>query len=319
MRILQTGEAKSGNLWLYKILQNIIHCAGLENPSFIQNHPIHDLAKTWDLSYKEQADIDVLDIEPHQCFYRISSVFRMPIEDIDDYIHQCSHVWTHSLFCERSLSVLPKFDKVVYIIRDPRDVAISRSRFAFTPYMLKYYPHGVTDPDSFLELSLDGTVRRWVQHVGGYLKHKDDLHIYVVFYERLLRSFDTELSHLLRYLDIKLDEKAIDHIKREVDFTTMKTENPDHVRRGRSGEWAQLFTDEQKRQVVSIAGPMLKLLNYLVGEDQVNSLLPCLPAQLSSNQIEKAIAYSSPSHARSMRRMFMEKVKRIFKFIIEQQ
>ncbi|NJM16702.1 MAG: sulfotransferase domain-containing protein, partial [Bacteroidales bacterium] len=41
----------------------------------------------------------------------------------------------------RCYSVFPKFDKIVYIVRDPRDVALSMARFQFTPYMQTYYPH----------------------------------------------------------------------------------------------------------------------------------------------------------------------------------
>ncbi len=312
MRILQAGRPKSGNYWLYKILQSVATYGGLEQHSFIQNHPIHKLAKNWPLSYKEQAGIDVLDIEPYQCFYRISSIFRMPIEDIDHYISQCSHVWSHSEFCDQCLVVLPKFDKIIYIIRDPRDAAVSMSRFAFTPYMLKYYPHNKTDPDTYLADGLNHKVRYWVQHVGGYLKYKDTLHIHVIFFERLFHSFDTELARLLAYLEIELDQKAIALVKREVDFSTMQRENPHHVRRGKSGQWAEILTHEQKGQAVDIAGPMLRLLNYPLSENQVDNTLPNVHAQLSVDQIEQA--ETSASHTR---RTFIQKVKRVYEFIIE--
>lgn len=307
MTILQAGASKSGNFWLYKILQSIAKHGGLEQRSFVQNQPVYELAKRWDLSYKEQKNIDVLDIEINKCFYRISSIFRMPIEDIDNYIHQCSHVWTHSTFCERSWVVLPKFDKVVYIIRDPRDRAVSASRFAFTPYMKKYYPHGEPEQDSFLAHRLGSMMVDWMQHVGGYLKHKNDLQIHFVFYERLLHSFDTELVSLLQYLGIELDEKTIDYIKHEVDFASMKGENPLHVRKGRAGQWVQMFTDAQKRRAARIAGPMLKQLSYPTGSRMSNSL-PCVPAQLSNRYIEKAIR-------RAGRRILIEKAKRAHKFI----
>lgn len=308
MKILQAGMAKSGNFWLYKIIQGILSHGGLENKSFIQNHPIHELAQTWDLSYKEQADIDVLDIDPHKCFYRISSVFRMPIEDIDDYIQQCNHVWTHSHFCQRSVTVLPKFDKIVYIIRDPRDRAISAAKFRFTPYMQKYYPHGDPDPDASLAHSLTGNVRSWVQHGGGYLRCRDELQIHFVFYERLLHAFGEEVADLLEYLDIELSEEAIAAIKRDVEFNTMKRENPHHVRKGRSGRWREVLTDAQKQRAARIAGPMLEILNYPVYESQTDQSLPCLPTQLDSSQIEKAIAHAN-------RRTFREKVRRVYKFI----
>ena len=310
MVILQAGMAKSGNFWLYKILQNIVKHSGLEPASFIQNHPIHQLAKTWDLSYYEQADIDVMDIEPNKCFYRISSIFRYPIEDIDDYIRQCSLVWTHSAFCDRSKYVLRKFDKIVYIIRDPRDMAISMSRFAFTPYMMKYFPHSESDPSAFLANTLDGVTRHWLNHVGGYLKNKDDLQIHVLFYEQLLHSFETELLRLLEYLGIELNKEAFEAIKREVGFETMKSENPDHVREGRSGGWLEVLSNEQKKRAIRASGRgILELLNYPIDEDQVGVSLPRLPDRLSDRELEKAI--------RQSRMSLKEKIKRGYRYILE--
>ncbi len=310
MVILQAGVAKSGNFWLYKIIQEIIGCSNFEKKSFIRAQPIYEVAKAWDLSYKQQADIDVLDIESHKCFFRISSIFRMPIENIDDYIRQCNHVWTHSAFCEQSMVVLSKFDKVVYIIRDPRDVAISMSRFVFTPYMRKYYPKvNEPDPDTYLKRQLEGLIRHWVQHVGGYLIHKKDLQIHIVFYERLLHSFDIEINHLLEYLGIELDKEVIEHIKSEVDLMCMKSENPHHVRKGKSGEWINALTDAQKNQVIRIAGPMFEILNYPIYDKSINDgVLPCMPVKLTSGQIEKAIAHAK-------RKNLTEKFRRVYAFI----
>ncbi len=96
MSVLQIGMERSGNYWLYNILQNIIKYSHSDNNSLIQNHPIHSYAKSWELSYPNQADIDVLDIEPLNNYFRISSIFRMPIENIEDYIKECSHVWSYS-------------------------------------------------------------------------------------------------------------------------------------------------------------------------------------------------------------------------------
>ena len=293
MVILQAGLAKSGNFWLYKILQNIITYGGLKHSSFIKSQPIHSVAKTWNLSYKEQADIDVIDIEPHQCFYRISSIFRMPIENIDDYINQCSLVWTHSPYCATRNDVYSKFGKIVYIIRDPRDVIISKSRFAFTPYMKKYFPRAENNPQKFLQKKLTNKTKKWVQEVGEYLKYSEENNIHILFYERLLHSFDKEMQRLLVYLELEANKTHIQKIKQNVDFSTMKRENPSHVRTGRSGGWTKLLTDEQKREVLQIAKPMLKILNYPVNENNLGFHLPALPPKISKKQIDKAIAHSN--------------------------
>lgn len=289
--ILQAGIAKSGNFWLYRILQDIIHYAGLPQRSFIQQQPIYAIAQTWPLSTEEQAGVDVMDIEPHGCFYRISSVFRMPIDDLDAYIAQCSHVWTHSAFCAFSNEVLPKFDKVVYIIRDPRDVAISMSRFIFTDYMRRYNPHGERDPDTFLDKTLALRMKVWAEHVGGYLKARERLNIHVVFYERLRHDFEAELQHLLAYLGIALGEEDIARIRQDVDFAAMHSANPQHVRKGEAGQWRQVLSQRQQRRARRVAGPMLRLLGYPLRAEEIDGL-PHLPARLEAAQVDRAVRHA---------------------------
>ncbi len=308
MVILQAGMAKSGNFWLYKIIQNTMKYAGLEKCSFIQKQPIHSIAKTWELSYKEQKDIDVLDINSDSYFYRISSIFRMPILDIDEYIRHCSHVWTHSAICDRSHTVLPKFDKVVCIIRDPRDVALSRAKFVFTPYMKKYFPRKEKTVDEFIDNNFNNIIRKWVRHVGGYLEQMDSLNIHIVFYEKFLHLFDDEMTRLLDYLEINLDDSAVQQIKKDVNFSTMKSENPMHVRKGRSGGWMLGLNKSQKTQADNILSPMLELLGYPSTENQIGNSLPNIPDHLKSINIKNAITYAN-------RVPFTEKLKFVYKII----
>lgn len=292
MTILQAGVPKSGNFWVYRIIEEIIDNSSLERRSWIQRHPIHEIAKTWDLSYEGQADIDVLKVEPNGVFYGIDTIFRYPIENLDDYIRHCSHVWTHSRFCGGSMAVLPKFDKLVYIIRDPRDVAVSMSRFAFTPYMMKYYPHNYETPEGFLQERLDRIVEKWVHHVAGYLKHKNDLNIHVVFYERLLHRFQQTLGSLLDYLDVEVSGETRATIQRVVSYGTMREENPHHVRKGESYQWAHELSDKQQSRVREIARPMLCLLNYPGKREALSQgvvPLPYVPSGLGEAKVDEAM------------------------------
>ena len=291
MKILQIGVPKSGNFWLYKIVQSVMTHAGLAQDSFIQNHPIHPLAQAWPLSHSEQANIDVLDIERHRCFYRVSSVFRMPIVDIDAYLAACSHVWSHSAYNPRSERVLPKFDKVVYIVRDPRDHAISMARFAFTPYMQLVSPHDAADRKLYLRQRLPMMIRDWVGHVGGYLPHVQRLNMHLVFYERLIHAFDSEMAALLRYLELEPSPALVAQIKRDVAFDTMQQQHPDHVRKGQAGQWRQRLSAKQKRQAVWLAKPLLTLLGY--SETAVSPTnLPALPADLSPALVQQTVRQS---------------------------
>jgi aryl sulfotransferase len=302
MTILQAGVPKSGNYWLYCIIANIRQQAGLKHYSFIQQHPIQEQAKNWQLGFTKQTEIDFLTITARQCYFRLSSVFRKKIPDIDSYINSCSQIWTHSAINSLGLFILPKFDKIIYIIRDPRDVAISYSKFAFTEHKLKHGPfHYEKNPQAYLENRLEETIRQWVQHVGSYLKYRSQLNIYPVFYERLLHSFDRELERLLAYLEIELSQSAIAEIKDRVAFNTMKQQSPNHLRKGSSGQWQTILSDRQKERVQQLAAPMLEILGYpLTNSTSLPSISDCLEPII----LDKAIAITQYSPLDRVRRFY---------------
>ena len=285
MHILKIGLPKSGTFWLHTILNNIIDYSDVEYKSFIQNQPIYELAKNLDMNpFKGQININYLDITKNAVFYRMGNIFRYPVDDIDDYINSCTVVWTHAQMSSNVLNIIQKFDKLIYIVRDPRDVSISWSNFVFSPYMQRYYPFLIVDetnPETYLNNNLTTIVSDWMNHVGGYLKHQKDLNIYFVFYERLLHDFDRELEKILEYLGIDLDDKARGDIQEKVSFNNMKKDSPNHIRKGKLGQWVELLTDAQKEKVLEITTPLLNLLNYPLN-NQIDSL-PELPDKLPEN------------------------------------
>lgn len=290
MTILQSGKPKSGNYWIWQIIQNIITEAGLSNKSFIQQHPIYPLAQTWELSFKEQAGIDVLDIEHPVSFYRISSIFRMPIDDIDAYLAQGSHIWTHSVYEPRCEDIYRKFDHIVYLIRDPRDVLISRSKFLFAPYTQKHFPTTEADVRTAIDRALEDVVREWVRQVARFLMVSESLNVHVAFYEQFNRQFDLALNALLDYLKIELDDEALARIRHNVAFSTMKQANPDHVKKGQAYDWVETFTPAQKQRTLHIAGPMLEYLGYPIHDGDAGSSIPQAPTTLDEKQIRQFLA-----------------------------
>ncbi len=262
MKILQGGAPKCGNFWLYQIIQQILIRTGQDTTSFIQKHPIYTLAKDWDLNYPSQASIDVLDVTDLQYSYRISSIFRMPVTDIHEYISQTNHVWTHSPVCKRSEELFSLFDKKVYIIRDPRDRAISAAKYYCSDYMLKYYPQEEKDPQRFLEKNFDQLMQEWVWHVFDHLRLSRSSNILISFYEGFLFDFQKELGKLQDYLEIELPVSQKEELQEAMSFTTMKQKNPKHLKKGQAGYWMDQLTDEQIEKAEIIAGPLIRFLGY---------------------------------------------------------
>ncbi|WPP52627.1 sulfotransferase domain-containing protein [Catalinimonas niigatensis] len=293
MHILQAGVAKSGNYWLYTLLQCIIKEANIKNKSYIKTEPIYPIAKNWNLSTKNQVDENVMDITNTGCFYRISSIYRRKIINVEDYVNQNTLVWTHSPFCSESKTVFPVFDKRVYIIRDVRDVMISMSKFMFTPYMQTHYPTEFDSADKFLENNVIRQAKSWANHVTSYLKYKDHYDVHIIFYERLLKEFDEELKKLLDYLNINLSQQQMNSISQEVSFDQMSKQNPSHVRKGGLYGWKKHLSSSQNISILNCIKPVLCALNYppnfsdedylpLVNEKKIESLTPNFNARVLS-------------------------------------
>ena len=257
-RILQSGHAKSGNFWLYRIIKEARALAGVETESWIIDQPVFETAKDWKVANREQIGIDTVDITESGVFYRISTYHREPVENVDGYLAAGNHVWTHSLWAPSQAEFYRKFDKIVYIVRDPRDTSLSKANFAFTDYVKSRKRHAENSPDEYLANRLAGSTITWVRHVTRHLQHQQDFNIHFVFFERLLNDTDNELKRLLNYLELKLDDANFSELKSTITFSSMKDRDPEHVSSGQSGTWSTRFTDPQKDLVVRLAGPLLK-------------------------------------------------------------
>lgn len=262
MKILQIGYPKSGNFWLYQILEQLLEITGNSTKSFIQQQPVHELAKDWDLNFPEQADIDVLDITDLQTTYRISSIFKMPVDNLDEYLQKTTHVWTHSPVCKRSEEFFSHFGKKVYIIRDPRDVLLSASRYFCSDYMLKYFPQQETEPEAFLEKNFEKILKQWSWHVWDHLRLQEKSGLHICYFEGFLNDFQQELSRLLEYLDLRLDGDEKQKLEEAVSFSHLKKKNPKHLKKGSQGQWRNGLSEEQQAKAGAIAGPLLTYLGY---------------------------------------------------------
>ncbi|MFZ5803166.1 MAG: sulfotransferase domain-containing protein [Candidatus Omnitrophota bacterium] len=264
MTSIQIGMSKSGNLWFYNIMEKIYAARGLPFKSFIRTQPAYELMGKEDLAFPKQREIDHVSILPSRVIYRTGVHSAEEIRDVPAYLKNTTHVWLHTHWCRRSFSVLRYFDKIIYLFRDPRDMAISLSHYAFTPYRLKHFEHHEKDPATLLARHLHFIIASWAYHVTGYLRHRRRLNIYFIFYERLLHNFDQEMDLLTRFLDMPLSETQIKKIREELSFKSMRVDYPNHLRKGRAEGWRESLSPKQIDRVGLIAAPLLRDLGYPV-------------------------------------------------------
>lgn len=169
---------------------------------------------------------------------------------------------THLSYDMLPVNVKQKQCKIIYVIRNPKDTAVS---------LFHYYRDNPNLPcietwAAFLELFLSGDVvyGSWFDHVLSWEEHKND-NILIIFYEEMKKDFSKSLKKITTFLGIHVNDSEINKIAWKTSFSEMKNntvkENRDSnhticaltserslvFRKGVVGDWINYFTSKQKR------------------------------------------------------------------------
>ncbi|XP_044303894.1 sulfotransferase 2B1 [Varanus komodoensis] len=149
--------------------------------------------------------------------------------------------------------------KIIYTVRNPKDVLVSLYHFAsmFRPYK---------DPgtlDQFLEGFLKGDVPfgSWFDHVKGWMNLKDKENFFFITYEELQQDLRGSVVRISQFLGKDLDDAAIDAVVANASFEAMKSNKMSNfslsprflmnqkksafLRKGISGDWKNHLTPAQ--------------------------------------------------------------------------
>lgn len=177
----------------------------------------------------------------------------------------------------------PDYDRVVYLYRDPRDVAVS------------YFHHGHATRELPPELTLDDYVKgfvaqppitgadfgNWHENVGSWFGAKEnDPKFLPVAYEAMIENPDAELTRIAAFLDLPATPEAIaaavDRASakemRRIEETTgidyrprqhKFAEGARFVRKAKAGSWREELSPEAACRIEEAFGPMMEKLGYL--------------------------------------------------------
>ncbi|XP_039190946.1 sulfotransferase 2B1 isoform X3 [Crotalus tigris] len=125
--------------------------------------------------------------------------------------HLPAHLFAKSFFKSKA--------KIIYTVRNPKDVLVSLYHFAsmFHPYK---------DPgtlDQFLEGFLKGDVPfgSWFDHIKGWMNLKDKENFFIT-YEELQEDLRGSVVRISQFLGKDLDDAAIDSVVANASFESMK-------------------------------------------------------------------------------------------------
>ncbi|XP_067861422.1 sulfotransferase 6B1-like [Heptranchias perlo] len=153
--------------------------------------------------------------------------------------------------------------KMIYIIRNPKDTAVS---------LYHYYRENPNLPKiekwaTFVEMFLKGEVvcGSWWDHILSWEEHKNDENVLILYYESMKKDLTKSIEQISNFLDVNVTIDQIREISRRSSFNEMKEEaqreNPalDHTvcvltsnrglifRKGTVGDWKNHFTSEQNK------------------------------------------------------------------------
>jgi hypothetical protein len=176
----------------------------------------------------------------------------------------------------------PRFPKVIYIVRDPRDLAISyyhwRKKRGFfdkpgAPQMelQDYLRHFAEQPRELAFAAWDFHVNSWLEGAAALgAKFK------LVTYEEIERSPEGVLRDLGRFVGWRLDSYSVrfavnasqaDRMRRAEAARRDHSEKNPFVRKARSGQWREVFDDELNQLYWERFGPLMERFGYARSRD----------------------------------------------------
>lgn len=177
-----------------------------------------------------------------------------------------------------------EYKKAVYLLRDPRDVALSEYAYERG---LGRFDEGF---DHFLRLFVRGRVNgygSWQHHVHSWLDAKSagQVNLLVVRFEDLRRNSEETLNAILDFTGVKVSRQSIrtavennslEQMKKKEDIAPqMPKAGARFVRSGEVAGWIGRLTEEQLKVIEQLAGNALLRTGYSLGE-KTNSAEPLL-------------------------------------------
>ena len=159
-----------------------------------------------------------------------------------------------------------EYKKVIYILRDGRDVYTS-----YYFYLKNMLPGSMTFNEFLLEAPVENG--RWSGHVNSWRQNKAD-NILFIRYEAMKKDIYSVIKSIAEFCDITIDKNSISNAVNKSDFQTMAILENKHgrgkyksgperfMRKGKIGDWKNIFDEDSKNIFKQFEGNLLVELGY---------------------------------------------------------
>ncbi|KAH1172702.1 amine sulfotransferase-like [Mauremys mutica] len=165
--------------------------------------------------------------------------------------------------------------KVIYVARNPKDVAVSYFHFSKHAFIFEKVP----DFNILMERFLSGKVlaSSWFDHVRGWYTHRADYNILFLTYEELKKDLRSAVLKICDFLGKQLTEKELNVVVEKAVFDNMKSDprsnyedktcilekgRDNFLRRGTVGDWKNIMTVAQSEKFNKVFNEKMKDLPF---------------------------------------------------------
>ncbi|MBD1910618.1 MULTISPECIES: sulfotransferase domain-containing protein [unclassified Leptolyngbya] len=167
----------------------------------------------------------------------------------------------------------PEYPRVIYIVRDGRDVAVS---YYFHMQSRKRIPDGMSFRDYVKAFNADqlDPFSTWSDHVHSWLDNAPEKFL-LLRYEDMKADTQTQFLRCLEFAGLPIDMERVNFTIEACDFQNLKKreeawykqqgKTPLHpfFRKGTSGQWQDRFTDEMLETFLARHGSALERMGYI--------------------------------------------------------
>ncbi|XP_022056993.2 sulfotransferase family 5A, member 1 [Acanthochromis polyacanthus] len=163
--------------------------------------------------------------------------------------------------------------KIIYVSRNPKDVAVSFYHFH---KMANFLPEP-GDFHEFLDHFLEGTLYygSWFEHIKGWISRTATINnLLHITYEQMSLDLHATIKKVSAFLQCPLVEPEVNNCVKHCSFSSMRDNNMinytlvpndimDHskgsfMRKGEIGDWKNMFTKEQNQHFESVCTSKMK-------------------------------------------------------------